>query len=368
MKKVVFCEIAWMKYYSGIYDDDKPVNGGRYIDENGEGGEIFNFFPYNHKCYGYVMHTGNELHIERYDKILKSFDEVKDVTVVWVASDGKSSKIVGWYEHAVMYRFGQYYYDIQFMGNRYNYYNFVADEKNCYLIDEKDRSFVVPRAPIAGKGRGMGQSQVWYADSPYAQDEFIPKVLEYLDSVRDKCEPIFFSDDDISVRAKDEGQSVQELLEQCEKILCDENCYIYDAMGYANLAVDKDDCYETRFCRAELLSFLSWYDESEEEYKRALYYEDNLNGMARLMYTEIMLGHSYLAIDLGEKIHAQKEKYADWSNVASNLVQLYIDEGEVEFARNLIVECEKEDNSDVHDWIEVAKECIDKYEKQMKNK
>ena len=135
MKKVVFCEIAWMKYYSGIYDDDKPVNGGRYIDENGEGGEIFNFSPYNHKCYGYVMHTGNELHIERYDKILKSFDEVKDITVVWVASDGKSSKIVGWYEHAVMYRFGQYYYDIQFMGNRYNYYNFVADEKNCYLID-----------------------------------------------------------------------------------------------------------------------------------------------------------------------------------------------------------------------------------------
>ena len=40
----------------------------------------------------------------------------------------------------------------------------------------------------------------------------------------------------------------------------------------------------------------------------------------------------------------------------------------MEFARKLIVECEKEDNSDVHDWIEVAKECINEYEKQMKNK
>lgn len=368
MKKVVFCEIAWMKYYAGIFDDDKPMNGGKYIDENGEGGEIFNFNPYNHKCYGYVMHYGDELHIERYDKILRSFDEVKDVTVVWVASDGKSSKIVGWYEHATMYRFWQTFRDVQWSGNRYNNYNFVADEKNCYLINEKERSFVIPRAPIAGKGRGMGQSQVWYADSPYAQDEFIPKVLEYLDSVRDKCEPIFISDEAMSLRAKDEGQSVQELLERCDEIFRDENWPIIDAMEYVNLAVDKDDCYETRFRKAELLSFIGWYDEAEEEYKRALYYEDNLNGMARLMYTEIMLGHSYLAIELGEKIHAQKEKYDAWSDVAFNLVQLYIAEGEVELARKLIVECEKEDNSDVHDWIEEAKEGIDEYEKQMKNK
>lgn len=189
MKKVIFCEIAWMKYYAGVNDSDKPMNGGKYIDENGEGGEIFNFTPYNHKCYGYVMHQGAELHIERYDKVLRSFDEVKDVTVVWVASDGKSSKIVGWYERATMYRFWQEYYDIAYSGDYHNYYNFVADEKDCYLIDEKKRSFVVPRASIAGKGRGMGQSQIWYADSQYAQNEFIPKVLEYLDSVRDECEP-----------------------------------------------------------------------------------------------------------------------------------------------------------------------------------
>ena len=40
MKKVIFCEIAWMKYYAGVNDSDKPMNGGKYIDENGEGGDI----------------------------------------------------------------------------------------------------------------------------------------------------------------------------------------------------------------------------------------------------------------------------------------------------------------------------------------
>ena len=36
MKKVVFCEIAWMKYYSGVSEDDQPVNGGKYVKENKE--------------------------------------------------------------------------------------------------------------------------------------------------------------------------------------------------------------------------------------------------------------------------------------------------------------------------------------------
>ena len=59
-KKVVFCEVAWMKQYRGVTDDDKPMNGGKYIEENGDGGEVYNFKPCNRKCYGYVMHYGDE--------------------------------------------------------------------------------------------------------------------------------------------------------------------------------------------------------------------------------------------------------------------------------------------------------------------
>ncbi|MBR5297974.1 MAG: hypothetical protein IKU29_08960, partial [Parabacteroides sp.] len=208
MKKVVFCEVAWMKYYNGVTDDDMPKNGGKYIKEYNDGGEVYNFTPYNHKCYGYVMHKGDELHIERYDKILKDFDEVRDVTVVWVASDGESSKIVGWYENATMYRFWQSYMDPIFSGDRENFYNFVADEKDCYLIDESNRSFVIPRASLAGRGKGMGQSQVWYAESEFAQKEFIPKVLDYLASEKNKCERFYFNIEEFSERAEDHGESV----------------------------------------------------------------------------------------------------------------------------------------------------------------
>lgn len=366
MKKIIFCEIAWMKYYAGIYDDDKPMNGGKYIDENGEGGEIFNFVPYNHKCYGYVMHQGDELHIERYDKVLRSFDEVRDMTVVWVASDGDGSKIVGWYEHATMYRFWQGFYDVMCRGDWWNNYNFVADEKDCYLIDEGKRSFVIPRAPIAGKGRGMGQSQVWYADSPYAQNEFIPKVLEYLDSVREECKPIYFSVEEIEKRVEDKGETPEELIAECKRIYADENAPFLDAINCINLAIDKDDCYETRCLKAELLQNLAWYDEAEEEYKQALYYEEKVDGMAPLMYIEIMLNHTFLAIELGEKIRKRKEEDKDWCYTANNLVHLYINEGEIDAAEDLINECKGEKDSSIHKWIEGAEERIKEYKKQLK--
>ena len=354
MQKVVFCEVAWMKYYAGIYGNDKPMNGGKFIDENGEGGEIYNFEPYNHKCYGYVMHYGDELHIERYDKILKDFDEVRDMTVVWVASDGKSSKIVGWYEHATMYRYWQAYYDIVFSGPRQNEYNFVADEKDCYLIDEKDRSFVIPRAPIAGKGRGMGQSQVWYADSVFAQEEFIPKVLHYLESVKDKTKPVYVSKDKFLKCAEDQGQTVEELVQKVVDLSGNENQNIFELFGCANLAVAKDDCFQTRDALGNLYARIGYYDEAEEEFKKALYFEENIITLDKLMYIERMLKHSFLAIELGEKMHERKDEVEDWSLIANDLVFIYIEECEFDLAEALIYECEN-DHDRKYEWIKDAK-------------
>ena len=83
MAYYIFCEVAWMKYYNGVTENDKPRNGGKFIDENGEGGEVDNFTPYNHKFYGYVMHYGNEMHLERLDssKSLRNSPKIEDVTV-----------------------------------------------------------------------------------------------------------------------------------------------------------------------------------------------------------------------------------------------------------------------------------------------
>ncbi|MDE7207820.1 MAG: hypothetical protein K2N90_11815, partial [Lachnospiraceae bacterium] len=364
LKKVVFCEIAWMKYYNGISEDDKPMNGGKYIKENGEGGEIFNFTPYNHKCYGYVMHYGNELHIERYDKALEKSTELDDLTVIWVASDGESSKIVGWYENATMYRYWQMlWYD----GQGYDY-NFIADEKDCYLIDADKRTFVIPRAPIAGAGRGMGQSQVWYADSDYAQDEFIPKVMKYLDSVRDTdmCKPFYYLPQELEMRAEDKGQTTEQLLAEAAANF--QEGLVLEAMGLVNLAQDKDDCYDTRCLKATFLDQLFWYDEAEEEYKQALYHEENIDAMIWLMEIEVLLNHTFLAIELGEKIRKRKAETSIWAGVANNLAHLYIGEGAFDKAQDLINECEQENAPDTHNWITNAKENMEAYRKEIQAK
>ncbi len=343
MAHYIFCEIAWMRYYNGITDFDIPRNGGKFIKENGEGCEVFNFSPFNHKCYGYVMHYGEEMHFERLDKKLKNSPILNDVTVVWVASNGDRSRIVGWYENAVMYRYWQYVP----AGEKEHDYNFLAHEKDCYLIDEDQRSFIIPRAPKAGKGRGMGQSQVWYADSDYAQHELIPKVQAYLDSVRDKCKRFWLTKEELSKKAKDRGESTEELIEKANNKI-----NFINKIPYLNLAVEKDDCYLTRYKRGRLFYSYDYLDEAEEDFKVALHFEENIDALYFLMCIQGDLNHLYIAIELGEKIHLRKTEDIEWYSTADILTSLYIDVGEISKAKKLMAECEAEENSEVHsEWI-----------------
>lgn len=43
MKKILFCNIAWMEYYKGVTDDDIPINGGEWVNKNKYGHEAYNF-------------------------------------------------------------------------------------------------------------------------------------------------------------------------------------------------------------------------------------------------------------------------------------------------------------------------------------
>lgn len=44
MKPIIFCNIAYMKYYKGIIDGvDEPVNGGAYVQETNDAHEAYNF-------------------------------------------------------------------------------------------------------------------------------------------------------------------------------------------------------------------------------------------------------------------------------------------------------------------------------------
>lgn len=180
MGAIIFCNIAWMNRYQGINEFDKPKNGGSWVEENNDAVEAYNFQPYENMCYGYVEHKGSALNLERLDKTSINADALEDVTVVWVATGEEGRRIVGWYEKAKMYR------QLQELDNGSCYY-FATKAINAYLIPVEKRDFSVPSASQEGKGRGMGQANVWYADSDFIQRKYIPKVTEYLDSIRTTC-------------------------------------------------------------------------------------------------------------------------------------------------------------------------------------
>ena len=202
-----------MKYYRGTTEDDKPSNGGSYINEYGDGAESCNFLPYNHNCLGYVAYNGQNLNLSRVEgkKISSAVSAIDNVLVVWVAN----RKIVGWYENAKMYRQMQEFYD-DMLGENKDWwgYNFKASEKNVYLIPVELRKFDVPSASTAGTGKGMGQSNIWYADSDYARENFVPKVLEYIEKVKNKCIKPFINPEELKKIATPSKLTDEQLFEK----------------------------------------------------------------------------------------------------------------------------------------------------------
>lgn len=342
MKHVVFCEIAWMKNYAGVTDEDKPMRGGRYIKENGTGGEIWNFSPYNHYCYGYVMHYGNELHLERLDGVSRNDATVDDVTVVWVATDGSSSKVVGFYENSTMHRYWQTKFDVSLDIQSFDY-NFIAKVKDCYLIPEEKRSFVVPRAPKEGRGKGMGQSQIWYCESAFAQNTLIPKVLDYCENIKKECCEIELDPETLNAPAEDTGLSVNALIDAAYDDL--KKGLPELALQKANRALLTEDSVDVRSCRADCYMAIQYYDEAHKDLEIALKMDpESFSVLHSLLWTSLMREDYDRAIEIGEAIHdRRKEEASDWSNAASNLFAAYMMKHSAK-AKQLLQECQKEDD------------------------
>ena len=151
MQKMIFCNTGWMEYYQGgpIY------GGGSFVKENGYGWEIYNFKEIDGRMYGYAQAMGAN-NLKRLDCEVNRDDEyVKDVLVVFTATHKVGGTyIVGWY-------------------------------KNAVLLPE-DMRFTFPQIPRGVKG-GMGESSIWYADSPLMEsfrNEVIECITHYEKSVK----------------------------------------------------------------------------------------------------------------------------------------------------------------------------------------
>ena len=204
--KILFCNITYMNHYVGNIEEDIPHGGGAWVKTHKDAHEKWNFLNVNGNCYGFVMNTGDQFHIERMDGVSRQEVQAEDVTVVWCAlkpaEDGtKETVIVGWYEHALVYRYYQNSFRSPFGLDRDFFV--MAKAEDCYLLPESKRTYTIGRAATDGKGKGFGQSNVWYADSDYARENIVPGVVAHLEANRiwrmNRMDADFLEPADISV-------------------------------------------------------------------------------------------------------------------------------------------------------------------------
>lgn len=141
---IFYCIIGRMKYYEGNCNADSIEGGGSHPSKDKH--EIFNFKDISGKTYGFVQPRGRIIHIERIGgEDFKYADKIDDVLVIWVSPTGigNGREIVGWYNHATVYR------EVQSGRHQkqraYKNYNIVANTADCQLIPLEMRSFEVPQ-------------------------------------------------------------------------------------------------------------------------------------------------------------------------------------------------------------------------------
>ena len=182
---IVFFRIGWMEHYRGP-DDEHIRGGGRFVDENQWGGEVFNFRPFEGSVYGFVQPQGRlRINIDRLGAA-DADDHVAGILAVWVAKNPEpegGSYIVGWYTNATVYREWQEPPpgSNRHIGGRNMEYNVTALADDAVLLPSDERQFKIPRATGNRNRPGMGQSNVWYADK-YDDEvrDLKRKVLEYI--------------------------------------------------------------------------------------------------------------------------------------------------------------------------------------------
>lgn len=169
MVAMVLFNVGWMTRYRGDTPSDRIINGGRYVVDNGIGGEVENFLPRGGRLRGYVQLPGATLRLENLGASPDS-SFLDSATVVFTATrPGGGGYVVGWYSNARVHRQHQ-------PQGRYGYIA-EAQESDCKLLDLDDRVFPVPRARAGVFG--LGQSNVRYLHTPEAKP-FVRDLRHYI--------------------------------------------------------------------------------------------------------------------------------------------------------------------------------------------
>jgi len=268
--RIIFCNITWLKNYIGVSDDDKLGSmGGEYVGANNETHEEYNFQDYNGRCYGYVSNRGGSMHLERFEKATVNDDCVDNVLVIWVSKQSETGKnvIVGWYKDATLYKYSQERYPYGGIG-RDLHFSIEAWSKDCFLLPESERKFEIPKAAVVGKDMGMGQSNIWYAESDYAKNIFIPKVLELIKSYKQGFINTIYSEEMLEKTLNMESLEYQPLIDKGEELINKED--FYNALLYYNTAREIKVTTDALFGIGESLIGLNMF------YRAIIAFEDTI--------------------------------------------------------------------------------------------
>lgn len=361
--KILFCNTAWMKYYQGATEEDVPKNGGKYIDKNQIGGEVFNFNDYNRKCFGYVMSRGN-LNLDKHYKGISSRESQSEgFTIIWCANnDDGGSKIVGWYENATVYREQQFVPSFTDEGSCLNF-NFVAESKDCHLLPEDKRIFKIERASVAGKGNGFGQSNVWYAESAYARNELIPKVIEYIKEYKGEFINFIVTDeiinavtDDVEIKS-DYDKLFEKGIESCneeeyEKALKYFNTartlnetpevlynigyvlFLYHCFDEAIALFEK--CIELDFAKEDTISFLIHAYDYSGNYEKSLGYCKKIIDLLEKPETDDETDYRIFYCTVMCQIYVHLSDFKNATDIANQILTYANDEETKEEVRGLL--------------------------------
>jgi len=225
---ILFCNVGWMEKYRGQSSGDKITGGGTYVTQNGMGHEVCNFSPDNGILYGYVQAPGKQINLKR---ISTNGDDnyIDGTTIVWTATrPSGGTVIVGWYKNATVYRNLQQFKVAPAVQseNGVEGYWIKATFDNATLLSVDARTFEIPRQV---KG-GMGQSLIWYADSP----ESAPLV----DKVRALIENRLTPKPSLLKHSKTQDQEKKIAVEKAAIQRC---CAHYENLGYEVVSVEKDN-------------------------------------------------------------------------------------------------------------------------------
>lgn len=175
-QKLVLFNTGWMNRYRGQTKSDRLMNGGAYVKENQQGGEMWNFLPIRGRCYAFVRPVRDSgINIDRIGANPED-DHVDGVTVVFTATrPGGNRVVVGWFENARVWRERQ---EITSRGSREGW-PFLAEAKagNCLLLPADSRTLRLPSA--TSKRWGLGQSNVRYVDDARSRS-FVSRLMRYM--------------------------------------------------------------------------------------------------------------------------------------------------------------------------------------------